>query len=82
MKYKPGQKVKIRRYNLEYSMESAAKGLNPSHVATIDCIVPDPHSGEYMYQFEECSFGWYESEVEGLYYDDVGIENRFEILDL
>lgn len=84
MKYNVGQRVIIREDRLENSMEYVASRLIPPYVATIKSIVPDPHSGKYMYQFKECIYGWYECEIEGLYVNinEEKINDRFEILDL
>ena len=82
MKYSAGQKVRINRHIHELSMVRAAEGLDIPYVATISCIVPDFHNGGDMYQFEECGGGWYECEVEGLYVENIPIQNRFGILDL
>ena len=82
MKYKPGQMIKISRHITERSMTLTAEKLDPSYVATISGIIPDPHDGRDMYLFKECGGGWYECEVEGVYIPDIPIEDRFEILDL
>lgn len=82
MKYKVGQKVRIKRRISHFEMHLAASKLNPPHVATISMIIRDPHSGQDMYRFEECMYGWLEQEVEGLYDKPIPIKDRFEILDL
>lgn len=83
MKYIPGQKIRIKRSaNLDNCMSIAASRLNPPYIGTIDGIVPDPHDGVDMYLLKECHWGWYEREIEGLYYEEIRITNRFEILDL
>lgn len=84
MKYKVGQRVKIKENCLGHGMEHVASRLIPPYIATISSIIPDPHSGEYMYQFDECAYGWYEHEIDSLYEDvnEEKINDRFEILDL
>jgi hypothetical protein len=85
VKFKPGQRVLINKDAfLEPGMGRAASKLSPPYVATVSHIEPDPHSGSYMYRFKECSWGWYEHEVEGIYEEEVfePIENRWSILDL
>ena len=79
MKYKVGQKVIISE---DSEMWKAASEIKPPYIATIRRISSDPHSGSDMYFFKEVGWGWYEEEVEGLYIEEVLIEDRFEILDL
>ncbi len=82
MRFIAGQKVKIKKVSLNIPQDYIASALTPPYVATISHFGVDPHSGEYMYRLEECPWGWYECEIEGLYEESVPIENRFEILDL
>ncbi len=72
--------MKIKQGVLETPMDKTARSLSIPYVATIGHIESDPHSGFDMYIFEGCRWGWYENEVESLYFEDASIESRFELM--
>jgi hypothetical protein len=81
MRFKPGQKVKLKKSALSSQQDGVVSNLYPPYVATISFVTPDPHSGDYMYEFKECPWGWYESEVDCLYRWEKA-SNIFAIIDL
>lgn len=88
MKYKTGQKVRIKKDGLDTYMNIIASSFNPPYIATIHEIEYEsayPDSGKDMYVFEECLYGWYEHEIECLYEEEQKKKiktNIFDFIDL
>jgi hypothetical protein len=86
MRFKTGQKVIIDKEKISGDQVCAAGSLNPPYVATISHIGIDPLDGRYMYFFEDCPWGWYDSEIKDIYIKNKKSNNInktiFNIIDL
>ena len=96
MKYKIGQKVKIktnaeqekRGYGLSYNDEDMLKKLKPPYVVTIKNLkhnlsyVENDENGYNCYNMEEVKYDWGEQYIKELYIKPDPINTRFEILDI
>ena len=82
MKYKPGDKIRLKKsYHFDDDVKEAIDNL-PDRIATIKKI--DHEKKSYPYYMEEIKWNWAEAEIEKIekIEEDEPIKNRFEILDL
>lgn len=79
MKYKAGQKVRIKN-NLGETLDRHVRTLAPPYIATIDYISQEYRSGEDAYILEGFSWGWFDDDIECLYIPKP--KTIFDIIDL
>ena len=86
MKYKIGDKVRIKKYIAGCCNSTVREILkNNNYILTISELLPGKNwRGYYSYYVEEINFAWSEDIIECLYVEKIykPIHSRFEILDI
>jgi hypothetical protein len=86
MKYKPGQKVKIKNGDISYNPDAWERLQECNFILTIKKVHDYDASGLYYDMEEETGYRWDEDFIEGLYIEPQDpkelIDSRFDILDL